>query len=221
MPVITVASPKGGSGKSTCALLLGTELAYAGVDVILLDCDPNGSLSLWAERGRVPERIAVLGGVGEREVVRTIRTHDRDGTAVIVDLEGVASRLVSRAISQADLVLTPMRATSLDAAIGARAVALVREEEEVLGREIRQAVVFTMTRAIQSRAHTGLEESLRAQGVDVIIPPLMERGAFAELFERGGDLHAMPDGGTIANARDNATAFTQAVIDRITKEETR
>ena len=49
----------------------------------------------------------------------------------------------------------------------------------------------------------------------------MERGAFAELFERGGNLHMMPDGGTIANARDNATAFTQAVIDRIAQEEKR
>ncbi|MXX91578.1 MAG: ParA family protein, partial [Boseongicola sp. SB0677_bin_26] len=30
MPVVTVASPKGGAGKSTAAVLLATELARAG-----------------------------------------------------------------------------------------------------------------------------------------------------------------------------------------------
>ncbi len=219
MPVVTVASPKGGAGKSTAAVLLATELARAGANVVLLDCDPNRSLSMWAERGRMPERISVLADIGEGEIIRTVKEHDRDGTVVIVDLEGVASRLVSRAISQADLVLTPMRATSLDATVGARAVQLVAEEEEVIGRRIRHAVVFTMTRAIRSRAHKGIERSLRGQGLDVIEPPLMERGAFADLFELGGDLHNMPDCGTIGNARDNAGAFAQAVIERLTSED--
>jgi chromosome partitioning protein len=74
-----------------------------------------------------------------------------DGCIVKVDLEGVASRLVSRAISQADLVLTPMRATTLDATIGIRALALVQEEEEALGRPIRHAIVFSMTRTVNRR----------------------------------------------------------------------
>ncbi len=204
MPVITVASPKGGTGKSTAAVLLGTEIARGGAEVVLLDCDPNRSLSMWAARGRMPARVRVLADVGEAAIIRMIQDHDRDGTVVVVDLEGVASRLVSRAISQADLVLTPMRATSLDATIGARAVRLVAEEEEVVGRRIRHAVVFTMTRAVRSRAHRGIERSLRGQGVDVIQPPLMERAAFADLFGRGGDLYGIPDEGTVATARANA-----------------
>ena len=122
MPTIVIASPKGGAGKSTAAIVLATELAAAGVAVTLLDCDPNQSVTLWAERTRLPARIQVLSHVGESAIVRTIRSHDQDGHVVIVDLEGVASRLVSRAISQADLVLTPMRATTLDATIGVRAL---------------------------------------------------------------------------------------------------
>ena len=100
MPVVIIASPKGGSGKSTSAVLLGTELAHAGAQVTMLDCDPNHSLSLWADRGKVPARIRVLSDVSEAEIVRTIRKHDADGGIVLVDLEGVASRLVSRAISR-------------------------------------------------------------------------------------------------------------------------
>jgi chromosome partitioning protein len=41
MPTIVFASPKGGAGKSTAAVLLGTELAAKGGDVTIIDADPN------------------------------------------------------------------------------------------------------------------------------------------------------------------------------------
>ena len=215
MPIVTVASPKGGAGKSTASIILATELAYAGAEVTILDCDPNRSISIWADRGKLPPRINVRSDVGESEIVKTLKQQDADGRVVIVDLEGVASRLVSRAISQADLVLTPMRATTLDATIGVRALALIEEEEEALGRAIRHAVVFTMTRAIKSKQHTAIEKSLRGQGVDIVTPPLMERAAFSALFEFGGDLRTMPVQGKMEPAAENASAFAQAVYNRL------
>lgn len=215
MPVITIASPKGGSGKSTTSVILGTELAHAGAKVTLLDCDPNRSVTLWASRRALPKRMSLQSDVTESEIVKTIKHYDADGQIVIVDLEGVASRLVSRAISQADLVLIPMRATTLDATIGVRALALVAEEEEALGRSIAHAVVFTMTRAIKSKQHTAIEASLLGQGVDVITPPLMERAAFSALFEFGGDLRTIPAQGSMEGAVENAAAFAQQVYKRL------
>lgn len=218
MPTVVIASPKGGSGKSTTSIILGTELAHAGADVVMLDCDPNRSLTLWADRTTLPKRITVLTDVTESDIVKTIKRHDTDGQIVIVDLEGVASRLVSRAISQADLVITPMRATTLDATIGIRALQLIAEEEEALDRTIPHAVVFTMTKAIRSKQHTGIASSLMEQGVDLINPPLMERAAFSALFEFGGDLRSMPVQGNMDGAIENAAQFAQAVYQRLTKE---
>ncbi|MBS4009867.1 MAG: ParA family protein [Roseovarius sp.] len=218
MPTVVIASPKGGAGKSTTAVLLGTELAHAGANVVMLDCDPNQSLTLWADRGPLPDRISVLSSISESDIVKTIKLHDTDGQIVIVDLEGVASRLVSRAISQADLVITPMRATTLDATIGVRALQLISEEEEALDRKIPHAVVFTMTKAIKSKQHSGIAGSLAEQGVDLINPPLMERAAFSALFEFGGDLHTMPAQGNMGGAIENAAQFAQAVYQRLAGE---
>jgi chromosome partitioning protein len=215
MPVVAVASPKGGAGKSTASVILATELAHAGAEVVVLDCDPNHSITIWSNKAPLPPRISVRSDVGESEIVRAIKQQDADGCIVIVDLEGVASRLVSRAISQADLVLTPMRATTLDATIGVRALALVQEEEEALGRRIRHAIVFTMTRAVRSKQHTAIEKSLMGQGVDVITPPLMERSAFSALFEFGGDLRTMPSQGKMEAAAENAARFANAVYKRL------
>ena len=219
MPIIAVASPKGGAGKSTASVILGTELARAGAEVCILDCDPNRAISIWAERAPLPERISIKSDVGESEIVRTLKQEDADGRIVVVDLEGVASRLVSRAISQSDLVLTPMRATTLDATISVRALALVAEEEEALGRPIRHAVVFTMTRAIKSKQHTAIEASLKGQGVDIIEPPLMERAAFSALFEFGGDLRTLPAQGRMEPALENAAEFAQAVYMRLAEKQ--
>ena len=218
MPTIVIASPKGGAGKSTTSVLLGTELARAGAEVTMLDCDPNKSLTLWAQRAPMPSRMVLKNEVSESEIVRAIKRHDEDGSIVIVDLEGVASRLVSRAISQADLVITPMRATTLDATIGIRALQLIGEEEEALGRTIPHAVVFTMTRAIRSKQHTGIDRSFREQGVDIIEPALMERSAYSALFEYGGDLTTLPRQGNMEAAIANASAFARAVFSRLTAQ---
>ena len=216
MPTVVIVSPKGGAGKSTAAVLLGTEMAHAGVPVTMMDCDPNRSLTWWSTQGALPDRMSILSDVTEASVVKAVKLHDREGRLVVIDMEGVASRLVSRAISQADIVITPMRATTLDATVGGRALQLVAEEEEALGRTIFHAVIFTMTRAIRTRQHTGIEASLEAQGVDIIRPPLLERAAFSALFQFGGNLRTLPAQGNMEAAIDNASHFAQAVYRRLT-----
>lgn len=221
MPVIVMASPKGGVGKSTCAVILATEFARMGAQVTVLDCDPNKSLTRWASHG-LPRDVTLHQDVGRSEIVATIRLSDGDGKIVIVDLEGVASQLVSRAISQADLVIVPMQPTALDAEIGSEALALIREEEEALGRIIKHAVVLTKTSAaVKSRVQKELEQQLHRAGIDVIEPSLVARAAFSELFAYGGDLATMMNdpnmltGGKIDKALENAKAFTEAVYDRL------
>ena len=221
MPVIVMASPKGGVGKSTCAVLLASEFARMGAEVTVLDCDPNKSLTRWASHG-TPKGVTLLSEIGRAEIVPTIRGADGDGRIVVVDLEGVASQLVSRAISQADLVIVPMQPTALDAEIGSEALALVREEEEALGRKIRHAVVLTKTSAaVKSRVQKELEEQLRGAGIDVIEPSLVARAAFSEIFAYGFDLTAMMQdpkmvtGGKVDMAVTNAQGFAEAVYERL------
>lgn len=71
MPVIVMASPKGGSRKSTCAVLLASEFARMGADVTVLDCDPNKSLTRWASHG-LPKGVTIYSDVGRSEVVTTM-----------------------------------------------------------------------------------------------------------------------------------------------------
>lgn len=45
MPVISIANPKGGAGKSTTALVLGTTIAAHGATVTVIDADPQPTAS--------------------------------------------------------------------------------------------------------------------------------------------------------------------------------
>jgi chromosome partitioning protein len=60
MPTIVFASPKGGVGKSTAAVLLATELASHGGSVTMIDADPNRPLSQWASRPGKPDKLNVI-----------------------------------------------------------------------------------------------------------------------------------------------------------------
>ena len=182
MPVISVANPKGGAGKSTTALVLGTTLAAHGASVALLDCDPNRPIAAWS-RGESSTAMKVLADISESQIVSTIDAERAGRQFVIVDLEGTASRMVSRAIMRSDLVLIPMQASAVDAAQAARAVSLVQEEEQVVGRSIPFRVLFTRTSpAIPTRNEKMIIDELRGAGIPVLTTHLNERAAYKSMF---------------------------------------
>src|SRR3954452_21811931 len=102
MPTIVFASPKGGAGKSTAAVLLGTELAAKEVSVTIIDADPNSPVSRWAKRPNKPSSLNVIADVTEDTVIPQTEPAAAHPAFVIVDLEGPASTTVGFALSRAD-----------------------------------------------------------------------------------------------------------------------
>jgi chromosome partitioning protein len=92
MPTIVFASPKGGAGKSTSAVVLATELAGQGASVTIIDADPNRPVSRWANRPGKPSSLTVIADVTEDAILDRIDQASRQAAFVIVDLEGHHSR---------------------------------------------------------------------------------------------------------------------------------
>jgi len=203
MPVIVFASPKGGAGKSTSAVVLATELALKGASVTVIDADPNRPVSQWARRKGCPENLTVLADVSEATIIETIEDAAQRTTFVVVDLEGTASMTVAYAISRADLVIVPTQGSQLDAAEAAKAVKLIRQQERAFGRNIPYAILFTRTNAaIRPRTLQHIRDEFKNHNVPALTTQMHEREAFRAIFSFGGTLQSL-DASQVSN-RDAA-----------------
>lgn len=192
MPIVAVMNAKGGSGKSTTALILATEMARRGARVLMLDCDPNQPLVRWAAAGGQP--VSVEGSITDSALVPIL---DREASArdlLLVDLEGTANRMASRALSRADLALVPMQPTALDAVEAHRTLAVIREEEQIQRRAIPARIVLTRTLMVASRDERAILRELDAKAIPRLATGLVQRAPFAALFSQRTTLDRMqPD----------------------------
>ena len=114
MRAITLASQKGGTGKSTLCIGLAVAAMEDGERVFMLETDRQGTISNWAARRANPEpaveRIAY-----RFQLERALRTLERRGcTLAIIDTPGSDDDVVTDAIRVADLCLVPARPSQAD-----------------------------------------------------------------------------------------------------------
>ena len=224
MPVISFANPKGGTGKSTSALILALEMANRGGEVALIDCDPNQVTAGWAQAridaGReVP--FTAISNPGEDKIIDVLDELAGSYPFVIVDLEGTASLMMSRTMSRSDLTVIPMQASPVDAKQAARAVALVRAEEKMLRRDIPMRILMTRNNpAIKTRDEKAIVEQLEAAQVPMLEIPLHERAAYRAIFTYNKTLRELSnkESAGLPRAIENAEGFAYYVVKAVTEE---
>ena len=215
MPTIVFASPKGGAGKSTSAVVLACELARSGADVVIIDADPNRPVSRWAKLEGKPANLSVIADVTEASVIDEIEAWAARVPFVIVDLEGTASMTVAYAISRADLVVVPVQGSQLDAAEAAKAIKLIRQQEKAFARQIPHTVLFTRTSTvIRPRLLGHIREELLAADVPIMLAQMHEREAFRAIFSFGGTLDTLLPSqvSNLAAATVNARAVAAEIV---------
>jgi chromosome partitioning protein len=125
MNVIVFASRKGGTGKSTLAAHLAAHVHKPSRPCLLVDADPQGSLTLWQrlrESGEPPLKNG-LRGLGS-----ILQAAQRDGVEwVFVDTPPVMSAAVTEMIRAATLVVIPARPGVFDLAAVNETIAVARK----------------------------------------------------------------------------------------------
>lgn len=218
MSVISFANSKGGSGKTTSALLLACELAQAK-PVTLIDADPRQPITRWATMGDVPPNLSVVSDVTEKNILEEIEQASSKSPFVIIDLEGTASRLMSYATSWSDLVIIPTKEQQQDAIAAIDVIKEVHRDMKAARRTIPYAVLFTQSRVIaKSRTARLIGEQFRKNpAIDTFETEIFERDAFSALFAIGGTVRSMSpkDVNNLEAAVQNVEAFTAEVIAKL------
>lgn len=183
MSVITIATSKGGAGKTTLAQLLLGALAGKGLRVAAVDADYNHSLADWVRTfGRYP--ITVEAELNETLIIPLAERLREDHDLVVIDTAGAAMQATVFAIGCADLVLIPCQLSSADVVEAAKTRHLVRSAAAMTRQEIPARVVLTDFQA-KTVVAGHVERELAACGLEVLGARLHRLVAFKEMTFTG------------------------------------
>lgn len=238
MFVITFANPKGGSGKTTSAMLLAEQIALSGGRVAILDLDPNANILAWA-RGREAAGRGVPFVVHARpqveDTVALIDGLEAEADYLIIDLEGSKDQIVTFALSRTDLCVIPMDGSPMEARQAAQAVRLVETTSRMIRSPIAYTLLFARTNAaFLTTDERDVRQEMESNNINTLPVRIARRAPYTRIFRDSLLLAELPDliakemkGKTasaiekaqkqVASAIENARDYAQAVIDTLTK----
>jgi chromosome partitioning protein len=181
--IITIATTKGGAGKTTIARIILARVALSGLKAAAIDADFNHTLTDWITTV-AKHPITVVHELDETKIVPLVSelhdTHD----IVVIDTAGAASQATIFAIGCADLVLVPVAPSSADIVEGIKTVNLIKSAAKMMRREIPARVVLT---AVQPGTNIAehIEKELAKAKLPVLETRLHRLVAFQEMSFTG------------------------------------
>jgi chromosome partitioning protein len=112
--IITVATMKGGSGKSTVASCLAVHWHLQGRRCTIIDADPQRSIARLAARERALGGVTVVEDAGEDAGKTARRLAIAGGGPVIIDTPGFRSEATLASLAATDLLLVPVKPSPFD-----------------------------------------------------------------------------------------------------------
>ncbi|MBO9479743.1 AAA family ATPase [Shimia sp. R11_0] len=178
MKTVAFVTQKGGAGKTTLASALAVAAHEAGEKVVILDLDPQESLTMWGDRRDA--EFPAYDTVGPEQIKRLpeiIPALKRQGyTLVILDTAGIDGTATHAAMTVADLCLIPTRPMAIDI----RAIKETFEAAVRLGKEYAFVLNSCPTQPNNPRAQEAAT-ALEMWGV-LAEPMIVQRVAYGDAF---------------------------------------
>ena len=239
MYVITFANPKGGSGKTTSAMLLAEQIALSGGRVSILDLDPNANILAWSEGRKADGRDVPFSVYARPQAEDTVELIDQlsgETDYLIIDLEGSKDQIVTFALSRTDLCIIPLDGSPMEARQAAAAVRLIQTTSSMIRAPIAYSLLFTRTNAaFQTTDERDVRQEMEINNIPTLPTRIAKRAPYTRIFRDGVLLSELPgivtnehEGKTasvtdkamkqVVAAIENARDYAQAVIHALTKE---
>lgn len=142
MSTITLATTKGGAGKTTTAQMIIGAVHRLGYTIGVIDCDENKTLSRWINNtSKMAIETSVI--LDESLIVKEIHKFQRKYDCVIVDTPGGYSQSTIFAMGCSDLVLIPLQLSHADVVEAEKTYRLVKSTARMAEKKIKARLVYT------------------------------------------------------------------------------
>lgn len=148
MHIITIASTKGGVGKSTFVLNLATVIQNAGKKVAILDADSQGTVSKWNKvreyiRASYPEIHPLFVASAQGETLLEIaQDKKKQGYTVLIDSPGVDDVNMRATLLRSDYVITTCPISPVDLWEVETLMHLLKKLQAIQGRKLPLILIF-------------------------------------------------------------------------------
>lgn len=200
---ITIASAKGGTGKSTMAANLAVQAVEDGNSASLLDWEPQGSITLWWTLRGKPDNPSIERDIDDPvETVNELKAEGVDWVFIDTPPDGVDE--LSRAIDAADFVLIPVRAGLFDAHAVELTVALCNE------RGTPFAFVLNAINPSRKALNASAIRHLETKG-KVLSAQITDRACYVTALNKGLSAAEHPDGKQAKPAKSELDALWKEI----------
>ena len=181
--VITVATIKGGSGKSTLVAGLASYWSSMGRKIALIDADPNGTLTRWCEKPNSLSSLPLSSNVDEYSMVPEINRYKAYRDFILIDCAGFASQSMIFALGASDAVLIPVMADEANIYEAVRTQRLVENAAAMAGKKPLALGVLNRVKRALVTEHS--KEQLDQLGLPLLSATIGDRAIFQEASFHG------------------------------------
>lgn len=200
MKSISMIAQKGGTGKTTLSIHLAVQAVLSGINVLLVDIDPQASATAWWRR-RITEKPEIIqaGGNKLKGVLNSAR--QRGYELAVIDSAPHSSADAETCARLSDLVLIPSRPAILD-------LDAISVTTDLVGKVgVAARIVLNAcpppTRYGEPQIVSEAREALRVYNIPVCESTLSQRAAFG---------HALIDGRAITEFEPRSKAATEILM---------
>jgi chromosome partitioning protein len=217
--IFAVANPKGGSGKTTVAIILAGEFAKHGYSAAIVDADPQGSSYQWhassVARGVSPQGVDLVRAPDEPALLQAI---ERLGgyDVIVIDTPGYYGDVLIQSALRADLVVLPCKVHTFDASQVVRTIRNL--EQHAAGAKLpmsQHRVLFNEYDSLDrnTRPLREVVAYLDAERMPVCTKALYRRVTYRTMTSGFGTLHQMSDKDeSVRKARYNADQVVRELL---------
>ncbi|MEZ5773692.1 MAG: ParA family protein [Hyphomicrobiaceae bacterium] len=209
--IITIASSKGGVGKSTVAIAIAGALAKRGRRVHIIDLDENETVGRWARQHQIAISglsVSTAAPAAFNEHLRDVAAHDLD--VILVDVAGVYEKALTHAMGRSSLVVVPAQPSEPDIHEATKLIRDLNDLNDTFGGTVPYRLLLNLFDPLDPHYQRHIVDEINRLGLQRFQTVVHKRAPYREAFMNGLPPH-------YAEARE-AVAKAVVEIDALVSE---